>query len=204
MEDALISDDANALSAVSVNPSLKDCSGQPNEKKKRVNCGAGSRASNSRSHNTNSTDTLNVEDFAIDSLRGAKRKHQFVAGGGGAPGQLFCFERKRGGGSRASRQMESGAGAWKRADQEREVVLRSKKEGGAGQDFLGLLAMLLSVSAMFFRIKAFAFAGVVLHLSSYAQMRISDRSLSTLLTNVGVAIMAIFMVHANSALVPNK
>ena len=108
----------------------------------------------------------------------------------------------------------------KRGDQEREVLLRSKREGGPGQDFMGLLAMLLSVSAMFFRIKvrrpvvslaprlsraatqALAFAGVVLHLSAFAQMRVGDRSLSTLLTNVGVALMAIVMVHMNAAMVP--
>ena len=93
-------------------------------------------------------------------------------------------------------------GSLKRSDQERDVSLRSKKEGGPGQDFLGLLAMVLSVSAMFFRIKALSFAGVVLHLSAYAQMRVSDRSLSTLLTNVGVAVMAVVMIHANAVMVP--
>ncbi len=95
-------------------------------------------------------------------------------------------------------------GTLKRADQERDVTLRSKREGGPGQDFMGLLAMLLSVSAMFFRIKALAFVGVVLHLSAFAQMRVSDRSLSTLLTNVGVAVMAVFMIHANAAIAPVK
>jgi hypothetical protein len=43
---------------------------------------------------------------------------------------------------------------------------------------------------------------VVLHLSAFAQARVQDRSLSTLVTNVGVALMAIVMIHMNAALVP--
>lgn len=85
----------------------------------------------------------------------------------------------------------------RRKDLERDVEIRPPKKDGSSLDWLGFVGMLLGVLAMFFRVKAFAYLGICLHLASFAQMRFQDRDIKNVFTSLSVSVLAIFTIQTS-------
>jgi hypothetical protein len=76
----------------------------------------------------------------------------------------------------------------RRPAMEADVTLRASSDP---MDYFGLVATVLGMFAMLFKVKELAYLAVLLQFSSFACKRFNDRDLKTLMFTLSISVMAI-------------